>query len=190
MSVYRIRGLVHRLSPSLFFFPSFAISRFLFPSLLSSLLLYLSLSFSRNLLSRVTARARPLFFPSFRIPNFIFIGRRFRARARARARFVARISRNNGLPRGELNRKRIKSSCHPAPPRRLALVTPRLRQRYFERRIWDETLIGVPRVRLIILVALFFLRKHFARNCEMFSILYYHYEHSCPWCSQEKICTH
>lgn len=45
----------------------------------------ISLSFSRNLLSRVTARARPLFFPSFRIPNFIFIGRRFRARERARA---------------------------------------------------------------------------------------------------------
>lgn len=81
------------------------------------IILSLSLSFSRNLLSRVTARARPLFFPSFRIPNFIFIGRRFRARAR----FVARISRNNGLPRGELNRKRIKSSCHPAPPHRLAL---------------------------------------------------------------------
>lgn len=68
--------------------------------------------------SRALRLGRVLFFfPSFRIPNFIFIGRRFRARAR----FVARISRNNGLPRGELNRKRIKSSCHPAPPHRLAL---------------------------------------------------------------------
>lgn len=68
--------------------------------------------------SRALRLVRVLFFfPSFRIPNFIFIGRRFRARAR----FVARISRNNGLPRGELNRKRIKSSCHPAPPHRLAL---------------------------------------------------------------------
>lgn len=46
----------------------------------------ISLAFSCNLLSRVTARARPLFFPSFRIPNFIFIGRRFRARARVLSR--------------------------------------------------------------------------------------------------------
>jgi len=98
---------------------------FSFPFLLSLFLLSLSISFilvSLFLslfpsLARYAARARPLFFPSFRISNFIFIGRRFRARTR----FVARISRNNGLPRGELNRKRIKSSCHPAPPHRLAL---------------------------------------------------------------------
>lgn len=80
------------LSLSLFSSRSFAISFFLTLALSLSLcfsypssLFYLSLSFSCNLLSRVTARARPLFFPSFRIPNFIFIGRRFRARARARA---------------------------------------------------------------------------------------------------------
>lgn len=77
----------------------------------------LSLLFLQPPLARYGSCASSFFFPSFRIPNFIFIGRRFRARAR----FVARISRNNGLPRGELNRKRIKSSCHPAPPHRLAL---------------------------------------------------------------------
>lgn len=116
VSVYRIRGLVHTDSPC----PSLPLS--------------LSLSLSIILFSSPAISSRAysfLFFLSFRIPNFIFIGRRFYAR------FVIQFSRNNGLPRGESNRKRIKSPAIPRYPFSpfSQLVTLRLRERYFERRI-------------------------------------------------------
>lgn len=106
----------------LFSFPSLVISLafsrlFYSPSLFYPSPYPPSLSPLQPPLARYGSCASSFFFSSFRIPNFIFIGRRFWARAR----FVARISWNNGLPRGELNRKRIKSFCHPAPLHRLAL---------------------------------------------------------------------
>lgn len=73
---------------TLFLSSSSSLAIFCFLSLSASFILrryFISLSFSCNLLLRVMARAHSLlFFSSFRIPNFIFIGRRFRARARAR----------------------------------------------------------------------------------------------------------
>lgn len=89
----------------------------------------------QRLFSRVTARARSLFFSS---PLFAFLIS-FSSDV-ASARFAARVSRNNGLPHGELNRERIKSSSRAAPR---PVATPRLRERSSERRISDETLIGI-----------------------------------------------
>lgn len=126
----------------------------LFLSLLSSAVLP-SLSFfsPQSPLARYGSRAHPPFFS----PLFAFLISFSSVVGSERARTVARIGRNNGLPRGELNRKRIKFSCHPALAPSSRAVTPRLRQRYFERRIWDVTLIGIPRVHLIIPVTLSFL---------------------------------
>lgn len=112
--------------------PSLSLSSSLLPSLLSSIIL---LSSPTLFLARYGSRASS-FFSLFSLFLISF------SSGVASARFAVRISRNNGLPRGELNRKRIKSSSRPAPRRRLA-ATPRLRERSSGRRIWDETLIGI-----------------------------------------------
>lgn len=124
VSVYRIRGLVYTLSLSL------------------SLFLYLFLPLLFLFRSRSSFPSLPFFVPPFFAFLISFSSVVGSARILSRSTVETMVCLEANQIESELNLPTTLRYPSP-PPHPPLLVTLRLRGRYFERRIWDETLIEI-----------------------------------------------